>query len=141
MEETSLWFLTGQCDLQLRKALPMNLNPGLLFFFFNDFFLKNLHFGCTGPHCCMRAFSSRSEQGLLFTAVHGLAVAASRCRAPALAVAVCWLSSCTGSVASPPVASSGTRDGTCVLCASRRILIHSATREVLLFLTKVCFSQ
>ena len=41
----------------------------------------------------MRAFSSRSEQGLLFTAVHGLVVAASRCRAPALAVAVCWLSS------------------------------------------------
>lgn len=55
--------------------------------------MKNLYFGRTGPHCCMRAFSSCSEQGLLFTAVHGLAVAASRCRAPALTVAVCWLSS------------------------------------------------
>ena len=53
-----------------------------------------------GLHCCMRAFSSCGERGLLFVVVRGLLiVVASRCGARALGaralvVAVRGLSSC-----------------------------------------------
>ena len=39
------------------------------FFFFFNFFLAAL-----GPHCCMLAFSSCGEQGLLFIAVRKLLI-------------------------------------------------------------------
>ena len=35
----------------------------------------NLFLAALGLHCCMRAFSSCSEQGLLFVAVCGLLIA------------------------------------------------------------------
>ena len=53
-----------------------------------------------GLCCCAQAFSSCSEQGLLFVVAHGLLIAvASRCGEQALGtwasvVAVCGLSSC-----------------------------------------------
>ena len=63
------------------------------FFFLMISFLKMYILAALGLCCCMRAFSSCSEQGLLFIAGHGLlTVVASRCRAPVL-VAVCWLGS------------------------------------------------
>ena len=52
-------------------------------FFISIFF--NLFLAALGLCCCARAFSSCSEWGLLFFAVHGLLIAvASRCRAWAL---------------------------------------------------------
>ena len=41
-----------------------------VFFFFLIYFLAVL-----GLHCCMQAFSSHGEQGLLFVAVHRLLIA------------------------------------------------------------------
>ena len=44
-----------------------------------------LFLAALGLHCCVQAFSSCSEQGLLFVVVHGLLIAvASCCRARAL---------------------------------------------------------
>ena len=41
-----------------------------------DFFKKiYLFLAALGLHCCVRAFSSCSEQGLLFVAVRGLLIA------------------------------------------------------------------
>ena len=38
-------------------------------------FIYLLFLAALGLHCCARAFSSCSEQGLLFVAVHGLLIA------------------------------------------------------------------
>ena len=71
----------------------MDLNPSLVFFFLMISFLKMYILAALGLCCCMRVFSSCSEQGLLFIAGRGLLTeVASRCRAPAR-VAVCWLRS------------------------------------------------
>ena len=60
-----------------RKAGKPSLNCRVIFFFF---FLAAL-----GLRCCMWAFSSCGERGLLFLAVCGLLIAmASRCGARAL---------------------------------------------------------
>ena len=47
-------------------------SPCPLIFFF---FLINLLLAALGLHCCMQAFSSCGERGLLFVAVHGLLIA------------------------------------------------------------------
>ena len=48
----------------------------VLFLFFKKFYLIYLLFlAVLGLHCCMRAFSSCGEQGLLFVAVRGLLIA------------------------------------------------------------------
>ena len=68
-----------------------------------------------GLHCCTRAFSSCSEQGLLF-----------HCGS--------WAFYCvwsTGWVAPRHVGSSRTREGTCVPCIGRQILNRRTTREIL----------
>ena len=44
----------------------------LLFFFFNKFIY--LFLAALGLRCCVQAFSSCSEWGLLFVAVHGLLI-------------------------------------------------------------------
>ena len=45
------------------------------FFFFQSFYLLYLFLAALGFHCCAWAFSSCSERGLLFVAVHGLLTA------------------------------------------------------------------
>ena len=50
----------------------------LLFFFFNFkiyLFILNLFLAVLGLRCCVRAFSSCGERGLLFAAVHWLLIA------------------------------------------------------------------
>ena len=76
---------------------------------------------------CTRAFSSCSEQGLLFPEVRGLLIV---CREQALGTQARQLW-CTGLVAMWHVESSQTRGGTCVPCFGRQILNHWITREVL----------
>ena len=44
-------------------------------FFFNLFYFIYLFLAVLGLHCCSWAFSSCSERGLLFTAVHVLLIA------------------------------------------------------------------
>ena len=46
-----------------------------LLFFINVFISFILFLAVLGLHCCMWAFSSCGEQGLLFTVVHGLLIA------------------------------------------------------------------
>ena len=70
-------------------------------FKFPFFFKFYLSLAALGLCCCVWAFSSCGERGLLFIVVHGLLTAvASRCRARALGaqasvVAACELSSCS----------------------------------------------
>ena len=45
-----------------------------LLFFFNSFILFYLFLAVLGLHCCVWAFSSCGEWGLLFDAVHGLLI-------------------------------------------------------------------
>ena len=46
------------------------------FFFFNKFiYFIYLFLAALGLRCCVRAFSSCGERGLLFVAVHGLLIA------------------------------------------------------------------
>ena len=74
-----------------------------------------------GLHCCMQAFSSWNQQGLLLlVAVHRLLVEVAS-----------HLSFCSCSVVPWYVGSSWTRDQTSVPCINRQILIHCTTREVL----------
>ena len=47
----------------------------LLLFFINLFILFNLFLAESGLRCCVQAFSSCGERGLLFVAVHGLLIA------------------------------------------------------------------
>ena len=64
----------------------MNIErPQRVFFFFFNLFIY-LFMVASGLRCCMRAFCSCSERGLLFVAVRGLliAVASLYCRARAL---------------------------------------------------------
>ena len=44
------------------------------FIFFLTLFYYLFIFGCVGLCCCVRDFSSCSEQGLLFIVVHGLLI-------------------------------------------------------------------
>ena len=55
-------------SLQQSRADDMPVRGSLSFFFF---------LAALGLRCCMRAFSSCGEQGLLFLAVHGLIAVAS----------------------------------------------------------------
>ena len=86
------------------SKLPVATGPvgpsetlAFFFFFFNNFIY--LFLAALGLHCCVRAFSSCGERGLLF-AVHGLLIAvASLCGAQALGArasvfVACRLSSC-----------------------------------------------
>ena len=50
-----------------------------MFFFFNKFILAVLGF-----RCCVRAFSSCGERGLLFVAMRGLLIVVACCRSQAL---------------------------------------------------------
>ena len=50
-----------------------SMNRLWVVFFFNKFL--NLFLAALGLHCCVRAFSSCGERGLLFVAVHGLLIA------------------------------------------------------------------
>ena len=45
-----------------------------LFLFIYNLFYLFIFLAALGLHCCMRAFSSRDERGLLFIAVHGLLI-------------------------------------------------------------------
>ena len=62
------------CEQDLHS---LNLVPGglLIFLFFNLFYFICLFLAALGLHCCMWAFSSCGEQGLLFIAVRGLVIA------------------------------------------------------------------
>ena len=100
--------------------------------------------------CCAWAFSSCSEQGLLFIAVRELLIAVAslvaehRLQTRRLSSCGMWAQQlwlvgsraqaqqlwCTGLVAQRPVGSSQTRAQTCVPCIGRWILNHCATREV-----------
>ena len=96
-----------------------------------------------GLHCCMWAFSSCGEHGLLFVVGHGLLIAVASLVAEhrlqvrrlqqlwhaGSVVVACGLQS-AGLVAPQPVGSSGTRGQTHVPCIGRCILKHCATREV-----------
>ena len=82
--------------------------------------------------CCLQAFSSCGEQGLLLAAVHRLLTAVASLGAEHRLwmhrVQQLWH---TGLVALQHVETSWTRDWTHVPCIGRRILIHFTTREVL----------
>ena len=47
----------------------------LTFYFLSNFYLFIYVLPALGLHCCIRAFSSCSERGLLFVAVRGLLIA------------------------------------------------------------------
>ena len=59
-------------DDKLDRALDADRQGFCLFFFLIFFFLAAL-----GLRCCVQAFSSCGEQGLLFIAVHGLLIVVS----------------------------------------------------------------
>ena len=109
-----------------------------LYIFLNLFILCiYLFLAVLGLHCCARAFSSCSEHGLLFVAVHRLLIAVasllqstgSRCAGSCGSQAQqLWR---TGLVAPWHVGSSQTRARTRVPCIGRRILNYCATREAL----------
>ena len=131
----------------------------LRFILFYLFFKFYLFLAALGLRCCARAFSSCSEWGLLFVAVHGLLIAVASLVAEhgpqsvqASVVAARGLSSCSawalgllgfsscvtwaqqlwrmGLVTPRHVGSSRTRSRTHVPCIGRQILNHCATREV-----------
>ena len=95
------------------------------FFFYLQFRLYRMQ----GPRCCLWAFSNRSDPGLLSSC---------RIRASHCSGFFCgdWAPGKQASVVgkhelSCSVASSRTRDQTCVPCIGRRVLTHCATREVI----------
>ena len=47
----------------------------MYFIFLNFYLFIYLFLAALGLHCCVRAFSSCGERGLLFLAVHGLLIA------------------------------------------------------------------
>ena len=115
--------------------------PGLFIYFFLFYFWLRWVFVAAW------SFSSCSEWGLLFVAVHGLlTVVASCCRAPALSrvhgIQYLWP---TALVSPWHVESSQSRDWTCVSYIGRRILSHLTTREgtshLLLNSHNACFFQ
>ena len=73
--------LPGPMPIALTKSrllLTFSQLPCLLCkisFFFKLIYLIYLFLAALGLHCCARAFSSCSEQGLLFVAVQGLLIA------------------------------------------------------------------
>ena len=77
-------------------------------------------------HCCVWAFSSCGEQGLLLITVHGLLLL--RSMRSRMRVQSLWH---MGLVAPQHVESSLTRDQTHAPCISWQILNHWPTREVL----------
>ena len=101
-----------------------------------------LFLAALGLCCCTWAFSTCSEQGLLFIAVRGLLIAVASLVAEhglqAHGLQQLWLSGsraqdqqlqCTGLVALRHVGSSQTRARTCVPCIGRQILNQCAIRE------------
>ena len=44
-------------------------------YYYNSLLKKLIIFGCAGLLCCLRAFSSSREQGLVFVVVRGLLIA------------------------------------------------------------------
>ena len=116
------------------------------FFFFNKFILFiYLFLAALGLRCCVLAFSSCGEWGLLFVVVRGLLIAVASLVVErglqARRLQQLWLAGsraqvqqpwCTGLVAPRHVGSSWTRARTHVPCIGRRILNHCATREALL---------
>ena len=59
--------------LALINNAAMNIH--MQAFFFNKFIYFILFLAALGLHCCMRAFSSCGEWGLLFVAMRGLLIA------------------------------------------------------------------
>ena len=53
-------------------AFVMHIIKGSFFFFNKFIYFIYLFLAALGLHCCMRAFSSCSEQGLLLVVAHGL---------------------------------------------------------------------
>ena len=108
-------------------------------FFFSLLILSSLFLAVLGLQCCMWAFFSHGEQGLLFIAVHRLLIAVASllwspgCRHMKLsggsARAQWWWYS--GFVALQHVESSWIRDWTRVPCIARWILNRCSTRQVL----------
>ena len=112
-----------------------------LSFFFNKFIY--LFTSALGLLCCVRAFSSCREWGLLFVAVRGLLIPVASLVAEhglqARRLQQLWLADSRaqaqqlwrmGLVALRHVGSSWTRARTCVPCIGRRILNYCATRDV-----------
>ena len=128
---------------QLTSANPKSFPPPILFFFLKliNLFIHLLLFlgAVLGLHCCMGAFSSCSERGLLFRcsaqASHcsGFSCCGSRALGTRASVVVAhglqqlWL---TDLVAPQHVGSSRTGDQTHVPFIGRQILNHCTTREV-----------
>ena len=63
------FYLKGHLKVHLKKKVHLT-SPSRYFFFKNKFIYSFL--AALGFRCCMRAFSSCGEPGLLFIAVHGL---------------------------------------------------------------------
>ena len=135
------------------------MKKGFLFFF--KLFFKSMYFifGCTGFHCCVWAFWSCREGGLLSScsaqASHCSGFfcygAQALCAWPAVAAA-CGFSSCSarlwsrgsaawhvGLVAPQHVESSQTRDQTLVTYTDRQIRSRRTTREVFLLCLSIAF--
>ena len=64
--------MSSLVSLILEQLLPWSF-VSLTFFFFNKFIY--LFLAALGLHCCVQAFASCGERGLLFIAVHGLLIA------------------------------------------------------------------
>ena len=66
---------TKETDCNLVPAVLSGRRMNLLFFFFNTTLYLFIYLGlCLGLLCCVWAFSSCGEQGLLFVAVRGLLI-------------------------------------------------------------------
>ena len=96
IEFSSLCYIAGPCWLSFFKFLFMYL------------FLVVL-----GLHCCVRAFSSCGERGLLFTVMDGLLIAVASLHMWHMGLVAPW-----------HVDSSQTRNQTYVPCIGRQILNH-----------------
>ena len=88
-------------------------------------------FGCAGSSCCVPAFSSCGEPGLLFVVVSGLLVVVAflvaEHRLWGMRAQQLW---CMGLAAPWHVGSSSTRDQTLVPCIGRQILLHCTGRRI-----------
>ena len=93
--------------------------------FFNHLRKRHLFLVALDLHCCMQAFSSCSEQGLLSSC----SARASHCSG--LSCWAAWALEHMGLVASWHVGSFLTRDQTCVPCTVRRTLNHWTIMEAL----------
>ena len=59
--------------LDILVDVPQHQTLYFYFYFFKDL-IFNLFLAALGLRCCMRAFSSCGERGLLFVVVHGLLI-------------------------------------------------------------------